>query len=68
MQNLLTETDAAARLGVRPATLRRWRWAGRGPIHVKLPGSAAVRYAPADLDDYAAAGRRTSTTDAAPAA
>ncbi|MCK6556088.1 helix-turn-helix domain-containing protein [Candidatus Binatia bacterium] len=58
---LLNETDAARRLALSVATLRRWRWAGRGPAFRKL--GAAVRYAAADLDAYVAASVRTSTSD-----
>ena len=48
---MLTETRAAFLLSVAPATLRRWRWAGKGPSYVKL-GGHAVRYAPAALAAY----------------
>ncbi len=58
---LLTETEAASLLNLSIKTLRRWRWAGRGPRFLKL--GAAVRYDPADLAAYIEAGRRTSTTN-----
>lgn len=61
---LVDERVAAHRLGLKVATLRRWRWAGRGPKFVKL--GAAVRYAPVDLDDFIAEGRRSSTSDTGP--
>ncbi len=65
MQNdsvyLIGERGAAERLGLAVATLRRWRWVGRGPRFVKVGG--AVRYDPADLDAFIEAGRRISTTD-----
>ena len=38
----LTEADAAARLGLKVATLRAWRHRGRGPAFVRL--GRAVRY------------------------
>jgi len=60
----LTTADAAARLGLAPRTLERWRWAGRGPAFRKFGG--CIRYALADLDAWADAGRRTSTSDAGP--
>ena len=60
-QALVDETRAAQLLDLRVKTLRRWRWAGRGPRFVKL--GSAVRYRPADLDEFIAAGRRTSTSD-----
>ena len=63
---LLKEADAAGILTVEIATLRRWRWAGRGPRYIKIGG--AVRYDPADLQAFIEAGRRTSTADLGPEA
>ena len=62
---LLTEHEAADRLGLAVATLRRWRWSGDGPKHIKLGPArgSAVRYAPADLAAFVAAGIRSSTSD-----
>ncbi len=57
---LLTETEAAALLGLKVATLRRWRWAGRGPRFLKIGG--AVRYDLADLEAFIVASRRHSTS------
>ena len=64
-QRLLKEVDAARILNVEVATLRRWRWIGRGPCFHKI--GAAVRYDPADLEEFIAAGRRRSTSDPGPA-
>ncbi len=61
---LLRETEAAPILSVEVATLRRWRWAGKGPSFHKI--GAAVRYDPADLDAFIAAAKRTSTSDRGP--
>ena len=61
-QPLVDEIAAAQLLGLSVKTLRRWRWAGKGPRFVKL--GSAVRYHPADLDEFIAAGRRSSTSDA----
>ena len=33
---LLNELEAAALLNLKPTTLRRWRWAGRGPRFIKM--------------------------------
>lgn len=63
---LLNETEAAAFLGLKVATLRRWRWSGDGCRFIKL--GSAVRYAPADLAAFVAAGVRRSTTDGREAA
>jgi hypothetical protein len=60
-RGLLNEKQAADLLTVKLGTLRRWRWAGKGPRFVKL--GSAVRYDLVDLDGFIAAGRRTSTSD-----
>lgn len=51
----LTETEAAARLGLKVATLRAWRTKGRGPAYVRL--GRAIRYLTADLDEFLHANR-----------
>ena len=58
---LITETETARLLGLKVATLRRWRWAGKGPRFLKLGG--AVRYDPADLEAFIEQSRRRSTAD-----
>jgi hypothetical protein len=58
---LLNEHQAAELLNVQVATLRRWRWAGKGPAFLKIGG--AVRYDRADLEGFLASARRTSTSD-----
>ena len=63
---LLKEHDVAAVLNVKVVTLRRWRWAGRGPRFVKI--GAAVRYDPSDVESFIAQGRRHSTSDPGEAA
>ncbi len=60
------EAEAAHLLGLSVKTLRRWRWAGKGPRFLKL--GAAVRYDPADLTAFIEAGRRSSTSDPGPEA
>lgn len=59
---LLTEQEAADHLRLAVTTLRRWRWAGSGIPFVKI--GSAVRYEPAALNDFIAAGRRSSTSEA----
>ena len=59
---LINEHEAAYQLGLKVATLRRWRWAGSPPSFLKLGSS--VRYNPAELASFIEAARRTSTTDA----
>ncbi len=63
---LLKEAKAATILDVEVATLRRWRWAGKGPRFVKI--GAAVRYDLADLTAFIEAGRRNSTSEFGPKA
>lgn len=46
----MNETDAANLLGLQQKTLRRWRWAGKGPAFHRLGG--AVRYHPDDLQKF----------------
>ncbi len=58
--SLLNESQTAELLGISPATLRRWRWAGQGPAFRKLGG--AVRYAMDDIEAYVTGSLRTSTT------
>ncbi len=58
---LFNEAKAAAALGVKPATLRRWRWCGGSLPFLKVGG--AVRYAAADISAWLETRRRTSTTE-----
>lgn len=55
---LLTETQVAELLQIKPATLKRWRWSGIGPTFCKIGGS--VRYKRSELERFIAA----STNDA----
>jgi predicted site-specific integrase-resolvase len=48
----LSETEAAARLGVSRWTLRRWRREGTGPRHLKYPGTNRVQYDVEDIDTF----------------
>ena len=61
---LVNEAEAAHMLSLSVKTLRRWRWAGKGPRFLKL--GAAVRYDSADLTAFIEAGRRNSTSDPGP--
>jgi hypothetical protein len=56
----VTEADAAARLGLKVATLRAWRHRGRGPVFVRL--GRAIRYLTVDIDDFLHANRHGSPT------
>jgi hypothetical protein len=54
------DTIAAKIIGSKPATMRRWRFEGRGPRYLKLGGK--VFYAVSDLDSYVD-GRIVETCD-----
>jgi predicted DNA-binding transcriptional regulator AlpA len=51
----MTEVQAAARLGLKVATLRAWRHRGKGPAFVRL--GRAIRYLTADVDEFVYAHR-----------
>ncbi len=59
--NLLTEQQAAVRLGLSIKTLQGWRWRGCGPRFLKL--GRAVRYRISELDAFVEDGLRSSTSD-----
>lgn len=59
----LTETEAAARLGLKVATLRAWRNQGRGPVYVRL--GRAVRYLAVDIEEFLQSNRHSPRPTAA---
>ncbi|MGE0741624.1 MAG: helix-turn-helix transcriptional regulator [Hyphomonadaceae bacterium] len=59
---LMRVREAAARLGLSKSTLDKMRCDGRGPRFVKVT-SKIVGYDPADLDAYAEARKRQSTSE-----
>lgn len=60
-ERLLNESEASDLLRIAVPTLRRWRWAGRGPRFVKV--GRAVRYDPSELRQWVSAQTRRSTSD-----
>jgi hypothetical protein len=58
----LRTPEAAAHLGLSISSLSKWRCAGKGPRYAKLIGS--VVYSLQDLDAWASACKRGSTSDA----
>ena len=46
----LTATQVAQRWGLHPATLKRWRDAGKGPLYFRTPGF--VLYHLAEVEQY----------------
>ena len=45
MEPLLTSRQAAAYLGIRPQTLRKWRVTGQGPRYIRLGDGPRARVA-----------------------
>jgi hypothetical protein len=65
MDILIPSREAAAFIGVSPATLENWRTRGEGPAFVKTPGrTGKVLYDPADIASWRAQRRFTSTAQA----
>jgi predicted DNA-binding transcriptional regulator AlpA len=60
----LTEREVADRLGLSVATLRAWRFRGKGPRFLRLGRS--VRYLPADIDDFVRASTVDTRRDSSP--
>lgn len=65
MSALLTPHEAAARLRVKIATLRTWRWRGTGPKFIRQGTNpkGRVLYDEADLSSYLEAHRYGSTSE-----
>ena len=59
---LLTEAEAARRLGFTPRFLQQRRYTGGGPRFVRI-SARAIRYRPEDLEAWATERLRTSTSD-----
>ena len=57
----LDSPSAALLLGLRPRTLDRWRWAGKGPRYRRHGGR--VVYLVSDLLSWSEAQSRSSTSD-----
>jgi len=53
MTALLSTQDLARYIGVAEGTIRKWRWAGRGPVYTRLGGSRGpCRYRPEDVESW----------------
>ena len=57
----LNQAQLAARWGVSPRTLERWRWRGQGPRFLKLGGRVAYRLS--DIELFEQRRLRGSTSD-----
>ena len=62
---LLTTSEAARILGIKPQTLRAWRLIGRSPAYVRLGSGKFARacYTRGELERWIAARTFTSTSD-----
>ena len=61
-ERLLTQEEAAGRLGLSPRFLEVRRYRGDGPLFVRV-SSRCVRYRPQDLEAWTAERVRISTSD-----
>lgn len=61
MPQLITSSDAAILLCISPATLRKWRWEGKGPKFIKV--GRKVAYRDSDLNTFIDGQVRRSTSD-----
>jgi hypothetical protein len=44
--------EAAPYIGTTPGTLAQWRYLGKGPKYLRLPGSRTILYRKTDLDAW----------------
>lgn len=49
---LMTDVQAAQRLGVSPGTLRIWRCTNRYPLPYVRLGERSIRYRPEDIEQF----------------
>lgn len=61
MTTLIKPEDAASRLCLSSATLRKWRWEGKGPRFIKV--GRKVAYRESDVTAFIDAQTRRSTSD-----
>lgn len=70
MSAALNNDEAAALIGITPATLKFWRCKGRGPRFIKYGPSprAGIAYDPADIQKWLDERKFASTSAYSPAA
>lgn len=61
MHDLLSEREAAPRVGVAVKTLQNWRVAGQGPRFIKA--GRRVVYDPSDIEEWKAGRKVRSTSE-----
>ncbi|MBE2190722.1 MAG: helix-turn-helix domain-containing protein [Alphaproteobacteria bacterium] len=59
--NLYLPQQVSEMLCISVATLRKWRWEGKGPCFVKI--GRKVAYRPSDITEYVHGQIRKSTSD-----
>ena len=62
IDELVTTSEAAKNLGLKPNTLAKWRVSGAGPIYVTM--DRAIRYRVSDLKIFIGRNMRLSTSQA----
>jgi hypothetical protein len=62
--NVLSEAEAAERLGVSKGTLANWRWRKYGPAFLKVGGR--VEYVEEDVEEWRLAQRRDPSEETPP--
>lgn len=64
MENLLTTVQAAEMLGLKPQTLRLWRYHGKGPHYFRYGGpNSPAYYSPGDIHEWLQKRRYGSTSE-----
>ena len=58
-RRLLSRSEAAEALGLKPQTLAKWAMVGNGPAVIKIGRS--VKYEEQDIDDFIEQCKRSST-------
>lgn len=61
MSKFLNEIQLSELIQIKPSTLRKWRWEGKGPKFIKI--GHRVMYSMLDITSYIDAQRRRSTAD-----
>ena len=59
----LNQVELSRRWSLSPRTLERWRWAGEGPLFMKIGGRVVYRLE--DIEAYETGRRKASTAELA---
>ena len=68
MKLVLSPSEAAEAIGLKPKTLAKLRQTGEGPVFTRLGGGkrSSVAYLVSDIEAFLQKGRRSSTAATAP--